>query len=246
MKRLIFFALCFTISPLFGQTSNTGDFIAVVGEARGSFVPDMVTFDFEINVTDKKQLTAVQKLNEQVTRLIDKLAGLGLDTKQIKLSGYSMGESMDYSGDKPKSTGYEAQEDFELEIRYSDDDFNMIIDSISGTKFPDLTFTYYMSFSDSLKNKLKNDLIARASDDATQIAETLAKSRKVTLGTIFSIEYTGNISELYGQKIMPPPPPPPPVEIRANEKVEPPRISSRVSLKGIEAEQEVRIVFRIK
>jgi uncharacterized protein YggE len=243
MRPYFIIAFCLFVSQLFGQANNSGEFIAVIGEASGSFVPDMITFHFTVDVTEKKQAEAVEKLNEQATLFIEKVINLGVNPEKIKLSKYSLSEAFDYSGDKMKNIGYEATEIFELEVKYSDKDFNMFIDSISGTKFPNLSFTYQMTFSDSLKNEIKNNLISKASDDAMQIAKTLARSRNLVLGDIFSIEYTSNISSLYGEESIPPPPPPPSMIYAASSR--PPEIRSRVSQKGIETTQQLRIVFKI-
>jgi uncharacterized protein YggE len=243
MKRIILLAFCFSFFQSYSQTANSGEYIAVIGEASGTFLPDMITFHFSINALEKKQLNAVDKLNNQASLFVEKITNLGIDPKEIKLSNYNLEESFDYSGDKVKNMGYEASESFELEIKYSDKDFNILIDSISGTKFPNLTFTYEMTFSDSLKNKVKNDLIKQACNNATEIAKSLAEIRNVKLGDIFAIEYTGNISALYGYTFLPPPPPPPALY---NATRDAPKISSsRISMKGIEKEQQVRIVFKI-
>jgi uncharacterized protein YggE len=244
MKKVILIALFLKTAQLFCQTTISDNYIAVIGEARSTFVPDMITFNFSLNVTEKKQAEAVEKLNSQANLFIDKVSSLGINTKEIKLENFSLNEAFDYSGEKIKSIGYQASENFELEIKYSEKDFNMFIDSISGTKFANLSFTYNLTFSDSLRNKIKNELICQASDNAFQIAQTLAKSRNLELGDIYSIEYTENIAALYGEMTLPPPPPPPTMVYAA--KMEISDYKSRISLKGIETTQQVRIIIRIK
>lgn len=242
MKRfvsLILFCLSITLS---GQIANSGEFIAVIGKASGSFTPDMITFDFSINVKDKKQLSAVENLNNQANTLIERIVRLGIDPKKIKLSNYDLSEDFDYSDNKRKTAGFLASESFEFDISYSEEKFNTIIDSISITKIPDISFTYFLKASDSLRNQVKYDLVAKASDDAYEIAKTLAKRRGLTLGDIFSIEYTENISSLYGNTVLPPPPPPPMID-RLNDAA--PRISRKIALQQIDAQQEVRIVYKI-
>ena len=242
MKQIFIIVCCFFIYQLNGQTNKAGEFIAVIGEANETFVPDMITFHFSINVIEKKQIEAVRKLNDQANLFIDKVISLGINPKDITLSNYNLEEAFDYSSEKAKNLGYEASESFELAITYSDESFNKFIDSISGTKFANLSFSYERTFSDSLNNRIRNELIRQASDNAMEIAQTLAKSRKVILGDIYSIEYTRNNSSLYGLESIPPPPPPP---TRQYDLKEAPKISSRISLKGIEKTQQVRIVFRI-
>lgn len=242
MRRLLFILICFSFYQLNAQTINSGEYIAVIGKGSGSYVPDMVTFDFSISSIDKKQNIAVKKLNDQSERTIKRITSLGYNPKDIKLSNYNLGDAIDYSGEKPKNNGFEASISFELEIKYNDKDFNMFIDSISTSKIPDLSFTYQMSFSDSLRDKIKNELISKASDDANQTAKVLAKSRNLVLGNIFSIEYTANNYALYGEGILPVPPPPPPQMDRAMES---PRISASISMRGIQTEQQVRIIYRI-
>jgi uncharacterized protein YggE len=241
MRSLLLIAFCFLCLPIFGQTNNSGEFINVIGVAKGSFTPDMLTFNFSLNIIDKKQTIAAQKLNEQVTLLTKKIEGLELKKAELKLTNYNLGEAIDNSGDKPKNNGFEASESFELEVKFSEKAFNMVIDSISATKFTNLSFSYYMTFSDSLRNKIKYDLISRASDDAMQIATILAKSRNVSLGNINSIEYTGNNSSLYDNVPLPPPPPP----RYYDYNIEPPKIRRHISMLGVQAEQEVKIVYKI-
>jgi len=244
MRQLLIIAFCFSfIIQLTGQTLNSGEYIAVIGKASGSYIPDMVTFDFSISATEKKQIDAVEKMNDQSEKVITIISRLGYDTKDVKLSNYELGEDIDYSGDKPKKNGFQASVSFELEIKYTEDSFNSLIDSISAYKIPDLSFTYSSSFSDNLQDKIKKELIARASDDAENIAKTLAKSRNVEIGSIFSIEYTNNNFSLYGQGLLPPPPPP--MEVNAL-KMDAPRISKSISMRGIFNSQEVRIIYRIK
>jgi len=242
MKRLLIIS-CLFVNQLYGQVNNSGEFIAVIGEAYGTYFPDLITFQFSFNVIEKKQAEAVRKLNEQTELFVDKVANLGIDPKQIKLSNYNLQEAINYSTDKVKNVGYEASESFELEIEYTSESFNSFIDSISGTKFSDLSFTFELTFSDSLANKIRNYLIKQASNNAAEIAQTLADSRNVFLGDVYSIEYTKNLTQLYGVDYIPPPPPP--VELNRAYEISSQKISSRITLKGIEKSQQVRIVYRI-
>jgi len=242
MKHLLIIPFTFCFLQLAGQFSNSGEYIAVIGKASGSYVPDMVTFDFEINVTDKKQQNAIQKLNYQSEKTLRIISRLGYNPKQVKLSDYRLGEDIDYYGEKPKNIGYKASINLELEIKYTEKDFNTLTDSISASNISDLNFTYRSSFSEELKDKIKKELISKASDDAQNIAQILAKSRNVTLGDIYSIEYTDNNFSLYGQGILPPPPPP--EEIR--NAMEAPKIASSVTMREIFTQQQVRIIYRIK
>jgi uncharacterized protein YggE len=243
MKHLLLIPICLCFFQLNGQSLNSGEFIAVLGKATDSYVPDMVTFNFSISVTEKKQNDAILKLNIQIEKTINIISRLGYDSKEIKLSDYNLGEDINYYGEKPKNNGYKASIDLELEIEYLDNKFNAFIDSISANKIPDLHFTYRSSFSDNLKDKIKKELISKASDDAQNIAQILAKSRNVALGDIFSIEYTDNNFSLYGQSVLPPPPPP--AEMY-DANVVAPKISARVSMREILTQQQVRIIYRIK
>ena len=243
MKHLLLIPLCLCFFQLNGQSLNSGEFIAVIGKASDSYVPDMVTFNFSISVTEKKQNDAIQKLNNQTEKTINIISRLGYNSKSIKLSDYSLGEDINYYGEKSKNNGYKASIDLELEIEYLEKKFNTFIDSISANKIPDLHFTYRSSFSDNLKDKIKKELISKASDDAQNIAQILAKSRNVALGDIFSIEYTDNNFSLYGQSILPPPPPPADMY---DANVAAPKISASISMREISSQQQVRIIYRIK
>ena len=243
MKRLLLIPLCLCFLQLKGQSLNSGEFIAVIGKASDSYVPDMVTFNFSIDVTEKKQKDAIQKLNEQAEKTIRIISRLGYDSKDIKLSDYTLGDDINYFGEKPKNNGYKASINLEIDIDYSEKNFNTFVDSIAANKILNLSFTYRSSFSKTLKDKIKKELISKASDDAQYIAQILAKSRNLTLGDIFSIEYTDNNFSLYGQSILPPPPPP---TEAYDANIAPPKISSSISMREISTQQQVRIIFRIK
>ena len=239
----ILFLTISSCASLIGQTLNSGEYIAVIGKGKGSYVPDMVTFNFNISVTDKKQNIAVQKLNDQSELAIKILSNIGYNQKDIKLSNFNLGKTVMYPIEKSKDNYFEANIEFELSIKYTENKFNAIIDTISSTRLPNLEFTYDMAFSDSLKTIIKNELIKKASDDAFQIATTLANSRNVSLGPLFSIEYTDNNFSLYGQSILPPPPPP--LERFENSKMNAPRVSANIAVKGIQTEQQVRMIYKI-
>jgi len=242
MKRIIFLPFLFLYLQVFGQLSNSGEFIAVIGKSSGSYIPDMVTFNFLIKVTDKKQQIAIQKLEDLSDKTTRVLISLGYDPKQIKLSDYTLREDIDYLyGERPKNNGYSASMNFALEIKYTEKDFNTITDSISASNISDLNFTYRSSFSEELKDKIKKELISKASDDAQNIALILAKSRNVIIGDIYSIEYTDNNFNLYGRGILPPPPSS--VEFDAMDR---PIAASSRTIKEIFTEQQVRIIYRIK
>jgi uncharacterized protein YggE len=243
MKKLLLIVFYLFMFSLYGQTYKANEFVAVIGEATQTFLPDLIRFHFSIDVVEKKQAEAVKKLNEQANLFIDKVIILGISPQSIKLSQYNLQEAFDYSSDKMKKLGYEASESLEIEMKYSDERFNQFIDSISGTKFSNISFTYELTFSDSLINEIRNVLIRKASDNATQIAKLLADSRNIVLGDIYSIEYTRNVASLYGVEFIPPPPPPPSMLYKSDSA---PQIrANRISLKGVENTQQVRIVFRI-
>ena len=248
MRKTIVLALCIFIASfneIYAQTTS-GDVIAVIGESHGTYVPDMITFNFTISITEKKQIEAYQKLKVESNEIIDRIAKLGIDTKEIKLTSYTLEESFDYSSDSPKKNGYDANESFEVEIKYNDTYFNQFIDSISNMKNMHLDFNYELSFSDSLKSVIQNELIAKATLNAAEIAKTLAKSCNVILGDIYTIEYTQNIDFMYGLGDLLPPPPPPSREIHAEMMSYAPEIKSRISMKGLDLSQQVRIVYKIK
>jgi uncharacterized protein YggE len=243
MRLILSILLIAFLNEAQAQTKDSGEFIAVIGEASETYIPDMITFHFSISVVEKKQADAVEKLTNQTNLFIDKVIKFGINPKQIELSNYRLEEAFDYMSEKNKSIGYAAAENFELEVKYSIENFNAFIDSISSTKFKNLSFTYEQTFSDSMSNQIRNELIRKASDNATEIAQALADSRQIKLGEIYSLEYTRNVSSLYGVLYIPPPPPP--ISSMNMDAMKQPQISRRISLPGIEKTQQVRIVFRI-
>lgn len=241
MKKLLIILLSLNAFQLYSQNENTKEYIAVIGKADGTYIPDMVTMRFEVRIIEKKQKDAVRKLNDQTMKLIDKLVKLGVKSDQIKMSNYYLNEAYDYSGSNTKNVGFETSQTLEYEVMFDKDKFYSLVDSISFAGFQNLYFTYHMSLSDSLKAKVKKELISKATIEAKNIALTLSEASNVKLGNIFSIEYTANRYDLYGDFILPPPPP---VEIY-DAKCEAPKISRNISVRGIDLYQEIRIVYKI-
>jgi uncharacterized protein YggE len=53
MNRILIVFFCLISAQVFGQPNDSGHYIAVIGEASGAFIPDMINFDFSINATEK-------------------------------------------------------------------------------------------------------------------------------------------------------------------------------------------------
>lgn len=242
MKKLLVLLFVSASLQLYSQTENTGEYIAAIGKANGNYIPDMVMLQFEIKVVEKKQKDAVTKLNQQTNSLLERLAKLGIKQEEIKLSNFYLNEAYDYTDNKTKKLGFETSQSLEYETKFIKEKFYEFIDSISKAGLTSLSFSYEMSLSDSMKAEIKKELIIKATKEARSLAQTLADASNVKLGNIFSIEYTGNRFDLYGKLV--PPPPPPPMESYSCA-IAAPKISSNISIEGINSYQEVRIVYRI-
>jgi uncharacterized protein YggE len=108
MRAILAILLFVCITYAQGQTNDSGEFIAVIGEASGTYVPDMITFHFSINIVEKKQADAVEKLTYQTNLFIEKVINFGINPKKIELLNYRLEEAIDYLSDKNKSLGYQA------------------------------------------------------------------------------------------------------------------------------------------
>jgi uncharacterized protein YggE len=242
MKRVTsLIVLVFFIQGVYSQDDNS-ESLKIIGKAKKLITPDLVTFNFNMNVKDKNQSSAQTILLQETNRLIARLKELGYNENEIKFISLDIEDDWDYSGDKSKKVGYIASDELELTFFYEPIKVSQFIDSIGKSNFKYLDYTLKLEISESLKNSTRDFLIENAIMSAKRNAESISKSANVVLDGINYIEYRDLVFNIISHDDAPPPPPPAQINRSINLRLN----LDYISLRDMEVYEEVMIIWKIK
>lgn len=196
-----FFLLLFTFTKIFGPipfavnsvTTTKSTTFDVTGEGKSSAQPDIALVTVGINTNGN----SIKEVQDQVNSTINKVSGaiknLGIDSKDIQTTNYSVNPSYDYQSSPPKITGYSASTNLRIKIRNLDK-ANQVIDTATGNGANQVSG---ISFDIDDKTKPENEARQQAVADARNKAEQAAKIAGFRLGRIV------NYSETFGNQPRP-------------------------------------------
>jgi uncharacterized protein len=192
---IIFFFLIASIYSKFGNplpfsinstVTNKTDVFTVTGEGTVSIQPDIAYVNAGISQSASTVKQAQTKINEVINKITSGLKSLGVDSKDIKTTNYSINPTYDWSSNTQKITGYSAST--QLKIKITDiDKVNDVIDSATNNganQVDGVTF--------DVEDRQKAEETARkdAVDQANNKAQNAAKIAGFKLGKI--IGYSEN------------------------------------------------------
>lgn len=192
LKSIFTFIIAISSLSLFAQntTNNTmASTINLQGQASKKYTPDLATVDFTISSRNKEHKVAIAQLQKISNDLVTRLNKLGFTKEQIKLTAYNVYQDFDYSDNKQKFKGYIANQSLHLEFNLDIEKLSSLFKSFADEPSNDITFNYGTDFSKSLKEQIKNELIASAIKDAQAKAELIATTSKLKLIGIKDISY---------------------------------------------------------
>jgi uncharacterized protein YggE len=148
--------------------------------------PDRVVLSFRAAETHKEYENAVARLNKSVEKLRQDLEWLGIKRTDLKTSNFSVAAQYDFALGKQRFTGYQAGHDLRLELPFAQAVLNQVLNKIaSGQSEVEI----FIHFEISQAEELKRQAIENAVQDAQVKANTIAKTARVTLGKIVTIQY---------------------------------------------------------
>ena len=191
---IFFFLVAFVYTNITGPVSlsinsnvtNKSDIFTVTGEGSVFIQPDIAYVNAGIsqNATTVKQ--AQTKINEVINQITSGLKTLGIDSKDIKTTSYSINPTYDWESRTQKITGYSAST--RLNIKVTDiDNVNDVIDSATSNGANQING---ISFDTEDRQAAEEEARQQAIDEANQKAQTAAKAAGFRLGKI--IGYSEN------------------------------------------------------
>lgn len=161
--------------------------VTVVGEGEVQGTPDTLTINASMEFLEPDATSAMNQTNERQQAVIDGLAGIGVDRKDIATTAADL--QPQYGSDTTSISAYRATNSINLTIRDLDRASEAIglIVSTGGNA----TRINSISYSIEDDSQLVRDARARAFDDAKDRAGQYAELSGLGLGKVISISESG-------------------------------------------------------
>ena len=188
----LFFVLLFVYTKLAGpipftvnniNTQNSSPF-EVTGTGKASEAPDKAQVNLCVTNSASDVLTAQERTNQAIERVIDGLKNLDIPEEDIKTVSYQVNPEYDFSGGTQSVKGYSVSQN--LEVKSPIDKANQVIDMATGAG-ANLIGNISFVLDDAREEELKNQARAEAVEKAKKSAEGLAKASGIKLGKIINV-----------------------------------------------------------
>lgn len=187
---LLFFACLFVYTKLFGpfpfavnsvQTTKQ-DLFQVTGQGSATAVPDTAHISFGVTKQAATVADAQNQTNTVVNAILAALKKLGINTKDLKTTNYSVNPN--YSSSQT-ITGYTVTQNIDVKVQPLDK-ANQAIDTITKNG-ANLVGQVTFGFSDDMQKKLEDQARKDAVTKAKAQAQSLSQAAGVHLGPIINI-----------------------------------------------------------
>ena len=194
---VVFFSLLFVYTKIAGpipfsvssiNTQNSLPF-EVTGTGKASAAPDKAQIILGVTSSAPDVLSAQERTNLSIEKIISELKNLGIPEKDIKTVNYSVSPEYDFSEGSQRIRGYSVSQN--LEIKSPIDKANQVID-LSTASGANLIGNISFVLDDKKEEELKNQARKEAVDNAKRSAEGLSRTSGIKLGKII------NVRESYG------------------------------------------------
>lgn len=157
--------------------------ITVKGVGTASVKPDYITIRLEIVSVNKDYSKSVDSANKRITILQDALSKAGYAKEDLKTLSFGVGTSYENKGKTAiYRCMYNLKLSFDLDTDRLAETINVIADSDADTQFR-------IMFTVKNPEKVNEQLLKSAAQNARQKAEALCAASGVNLGDLVSINY---------------------------------------------------------
>jgi uncharacterized protein YggE len=161
----------------------------IKGEARTTVTPDQALFQIHISVLKKTEEDSQTELVKSSNEVLKILKSEGFNDNQIKLTSYSIEEATTWDKNKPVKLGYRASQSFEVKFLLDKNRIVKIYKSLTGSTVENVTIDFETMCSDTLEERIKNDLIVKCLKDARVKSELITKTAGTHVKGIAEISY---------------------------------------------------------
>ncbi len=233
---LLLLAACTTEKIIVTNDQATKDLnkISVLGNAEIKIAPDQAEIMLSVVTEDKDVKKAQQKNAELATQVINALRAKGVSEKEIETLNYGIEKIQEWENDKYVHKGYRVRNTIKVTTSKLDKvgDFIDVAVNAGANDVDGVTF----SLTKEAKQKVSEQLLTKASEDAESKANILTKALGVRLGKAVTIsEYNYDISPVYysGRDFM-------------MESAAPTKASTPIQPKNVETSARITVVFNLE
>ena len=166
-------------------TTKTDSF-TVTGEGKVTAVPDVAVVSAGVVAQGTSVKQVQQEMNTKINTVTDSVKKLGIDSKDIQTTNYSVSPTYDYRAGTQKIIGYQANTNVTIKVR-AIDKANDVVDAATAGGANQVGG---ISFDVSDKTKAENEARVKAVEEAKKKAETASKAAGFSLGRV--INYSEN------------------------------------------------------
>lgn len=192
----LLFIKVFDISyPLKVAVSNVSQELAVVGEGKVDAIPDTAYIDLGITVSSANTVEEARgKIDAINNQLIESVKKLGIGSKEIKTTNYSINPAYTYENNINKITGYDGNATVTIKTKKIDT-VPLIIEEATKAGVNQINNTRFTVDQPELYRETAR---ANAIKNAKDQAEKMAKSLGIKLGKITNVveSISGGISPM--------------------------------------------------
>lgn len=186
MKRL--YTLFIAVIFMNGAFAQSISILSLSGEAKKKVTPDIAIIQINLSAKDKAENVSYKQLMDISSSTLNKLKSLGFKDDQIKITGFSISSQTQWI----KTTSYKtwvASQSFIVKFpldkqRVLETYERFLSDTVKGT-----SLSFDTECSDALKEKVQNELIQMAIDNAAARANLIAQKTGQTIAGIRTIQY---------------------------------------------------------
>ncbi|MCX6793925.1 MAG: SIMPL domain-containing protein [Candidatus Gottesmanbacteria bacterium] len=198
---IVFFIALFAYTKLAGPipftitsvTTNKTDTFSVTGEGKVSVPPDIALVSAGVQAQGATVKIVQDQLNKNMNAVSAAVKAEGVDSKDIKTSGYNINPMYDYTAGSQRITGYQASSNLTIKVR-AIDHANAVIDAATASGANQIGG---ITFDVDDKTAAQNQAREKAVADAKSKAENAARIAGFSLGKII------NYSEDFGNAVRP-------------------------------------------
>ena len=173
--------------------------ISVSATDSASATPNVVTANLGVTNTATTPEKAGADNASKTNLIIEAVKAMGVESKDIQTSNYSVNPSYDYNSSPARVVGYEANETITVKIRNTENASNIMakVLSLGATNINGLEYT--VDEPSAVEAEARKNAIAKAYEEATAIAEAMHSK----LGHVISYsEYDASPAPYYYAKDM--------------------------------------------
>lgn len=167
-------------------TTTKTDLFTVQGQGKVSAIPDTAEVTLGITISRPNVTSAQNEVNRIINKITQDLKQLGIEEKDIKTINYTVNPDYDYSGGKPKISGYTVTVNLEVKTKKLEK-INGVIDTATSNG-ANLIGGLNFTFSEEKQKELRSGARKQAVEEAKVKAQELASAAGIKLGRIINVQ----------------------------------------------------------